>query len=372
MSTSVRYKSDLDTPCLVMDLDVLEQNLQKMQSTADRAAKNLRPHAKTHKCSVLARKQIEAGAIGVCAAKVSEAEALARAGLDGILVTGPVPTPGKVGRLLEILAKTPSMMVVVDHRNSVDLLDAALGERGLSMDVLLDVDVGLNRSGVQPAEAEGLANHILTSKNLRLKGIQAYAGQVQHIHGYDDRKRASHKCLQEAVPVFHKLQAASETCTIFSASGTGTFDIDLTVPEVTEFQVGSYVCMDTQYLAIGSAEDPERFLSFGPALRLLTTVVSGNHEDFITVDAGLKSLYRDGGVPQVMGSGRSGMTYKWFGDEYGKVMCTGGAGVPPVGTVLELVTSHCDPTINLFDRFYLTKGNEVLGDWPIDLRGCSQ
>jgi D-serine deaminase-like pyridoxal phosphate-dependent protein len=130
--------------------------------------------------------------------------------------------------------------------------------------------------------------------------------------------------------------------------------------------------MDAQYLAIGSAEDPERFASFGPALRLLTTVVSGNHEGFVTVDAGLKSLYRDGGVPQVMGSGRSGMTYNWFGDEYGKVTCTGSAGVPPVGTVLEIVTSHCDPTINLFDRFYLTKGSEVVGNWPIDLRGCSQ
>ena len=173
---------------------------------------------------------------------------------------------------------------------------------------------------------------------------------------YEARKTASHQCLQKAVPVFRELQAKVETCTIFSASGTGTFDIDLAVPEVTEVQVGSYACMDAEYLGIGSAENPTRFTSFGPALRLLTTVVSTNQKGFVTVDAGLKSLYRDGGKPQVIGSESSGMEYNWFGDEYGMVSCPGKAEIPSIGTVLELVTSHCDPTINLFDRFYLTRG----------------
>ena len=125
--------------------------------------------------------QIEIGAIGVCAAKVSEAEALVKAGLGGILITGPVPTPGKIKRLTEILAEAPSLMTVVDHQDSVDLLNAALRERGLSMDVLLDVDVGLHRTGVNPAGALELADYILSCEKLRLRGIQAYAGQVQHI-----------------------------------------------------------------------------------------------------------------------------------------------------------------------------------------------
>jgi D-serine deaminase-like pyridoxal phosphate-dependent protein len=373
MSTSVQSKFDLDTPCLVLDMDVLERNLRTMQAAADRAGRSLRPHAKTHKCSALARKQIDAGAIGVCAAKVSEAEALVKAGLDGILITGPVVTATKIERLLNALAAAPSLMTVVDHRDGVELLAAALRERRLSMDVLLDVNVGLNRTGVRPCDALKLADVILAHHpTLRLRGIQAYAGQVQHVRSYEARKAASHQCLEGAGAVFRALQRVTETCTLFSASGTGTFDIDLTVPGLTELQVGSYACMDAEYLAIGSAEDSSRCASFGPALRLLTTVVSTNQEGFVTVDAGLKALYRDGGVPQVFGSDRCGMGYDWFGDEYGRVSCPDNVELPSLGTVLELVTSHCDPTINLFDSCYLTRGTEVVGVWPIDLRGCSQ
>ncbi len=295
-----------------------------------------------------------------------------KAGLRGILITGPVPTPGKIKRLIDILAMDPSLMMVLDHRSCVDRLNVALGERGLSMDVLLDVDVGLHRTGVKPSGAMELAEYILSQENLRLRGIQAYAGQVQHIPSYDTRKTASHQCLQKAVPIFLELQSKVETCTIFSASGTGTFDIDLSVPEVTELQVGSYACMDVEYLDIGSAENDKQFTSFGPALRLLTTVVSTNQRGFVTVDAGLKSLYRDGGTPRLFGGEYSGMTYTWFGDEYGMVTCPDDREIPVVGTVLELVTSHCDPTINLFDRFHLIRGTEVVGLWPIDLRGCSQ
>lgn len=372
MSAEAKTECDLDTPCLVLDLDVLETNLQKMQAVVRCAGKSLRPHAKTHKCSALARRQIETGACGLCVAKVSEAAALVKAGLDGILVTGPVATPQKIDNLLAVLAAAPSLMAVVDHRHGIDLLDAALRAKGLSMDILLDVDIGLHRTGVRPADALELADYILARPALRLRGIQAYAGQVQHIRSYDARKTASHKCLQEGVSVFRALRDVVETCTIFSASGTGTFDIDLAVPEVTELQVGSYACMDVEYLTIGSAEDATNFTSFGPALRLLTTVVSSNQDGYVTVDAGLKSLYRDGGVPQVIGAGAAGIGYDWFGDEYGKVAYPDHVRIPPLGTVLTLVPSHCDPTVNLFDRYYLVRGSEVVGAWPIDLRGCSQ
>jgi D-serine deaminase-like pyridoxal phosphate-dependent protein len=372
MSISLKAKSDLDTPCLVLDLDVLERNLHRMQAAVNHAGRHLRPHAKMHKCSSLARMQIESGAIGVCAAKVSEAEALVKAGIGGILITGPVATPAKIKRMVEILVEAPSLMVVVDHRDSATLLDAALRAKSLSMDVLLDVDVGLHRTGVSPAGALELADTILSCKGLCLRGIQAYAGQVQHIRSYDARKTASLTCLQEAVPLFRELHAKVETCTILSASGTGTFDIDLAVPELTELQAGSYACMDVEYLGIGCAKDDTQFTSFGPALRLLTTVISANQKGFVTVDAGLKSLYRDGGVPEVIGPDYPGMEYNWFGDEYGKISCPDHAALPPIGTVLELTTSHCDPTINLFDRFHLTRGDQVVGVWPIDLRGCSQ
>jgi len=372
MTTAVKYKSDLDTPCLVLDVDVLERNLQRMQAAADGAGKNLRPHVKTHKCASLARKQIQAGAIGVCAAKVSEADALAKAGLDNILITGPVVTPAKIERLVDLLKLSPNLMVVVDHPDNIDMLDTALGTKGLSMGVLLDVDVGLNRTGVKPSDAPALADQIVSRTHLHLRGIQAYAGHVQHIRSYDTRRQTSHRCLQDAVGAFREIRAGVPTCTIFSASGTGTFDIDLAVAELTELQVGSYVCMDAEYLNIGSADDDARFTAFPPALRLLTTVVSANHKGFVTVDAGLKSLYKDGGTPEVIVPEDSALVYDWFGDEYGRISGTDNSELPALGTVLELVASHCDPTINLFDKFYLTRGEEVVATWPIDLRGCSQ
>jgi D-serine deaminase-like pyridoxal phosphate-dependent protein len=372
MTTTEKYKSDLETPCLVLDVDILERNLKKMQAVVEHAGKNIRPHVKTHKCSALAKRQIEAGAIGVCAAKVSEAEALVKAGVENILITGPVVTPNKVEKLVNLLSTASSLMVVVDHPDSIALLDTALRARRMSMGVLLDVDVGMHRTGVRPSDALALAEQIVSCPNLRLQGIQAYAGHVQHIRSYEERKHTSHKSLQEAVHVFRELNTSVPTCTIFSASGTGTFDIDLAIPEVSELQVGSYVCMDTEYLEIESDDKGTRFESFGPALRLLTTVISVNHESFVTVDAGLKALYQDGGKPQVIVPENCGSKYDWFGDEYGKITCADNSKLPSLGAVLELITSHCDPTINLFDRYFLTRGEKVIGTWPIDLRGCSQ
>lgn len=373
MTTAASHTSELDTPCLVLDMDVLEANLQSMQTVATKAGKHLRPHVKTHKCSALAKRQIDSGATGVCVAKVSEAEALVEAGLDNILITGPIVTPDKIARMLDLLVLSPSLMVVVDHPGAMALLETALNIRNLSMGVLLDVDVGLHRTGVRPTEALALAKRIVSSPDLRLLGIQAYAGQVQHIHAYEDRKQASLTCLQEAVCIFQRLRANVPTCSIFSASGTGTFDIDLAVAEITELQVGSYVLMDAEYLAIESAPGSTRAaLPFPPALGLLTTVVSSNQEGFVTVDAGLKSLYKDGGKPRVIESKDSSPAYDWFGDEYGKITAANKAQLPELGRVLELVVSHCDPTVNLFDRYYLKRGETVTGTWPIDLRGCSQ
>ncbi|MEX1328362.1 MAG: DSD1 family PLP-dependent enzyme [Desulfobacterales bacterium] len=372
MAKTRDYKYELDTPCLTIDIDILEKNIAIMQAAADAAGKNLRPHAKTHKCSQLAKKQLEAGAIGVCAAKVSEAEVLADAGVQGILITGPVVTAQKIERLATILKKDSTIRVVVDHPENVHRLDDAMRGRRLSLDVLLDTDVGLGRTGVLPESALELRDHITHASSLRLKGVQAYAGFVQHIPSYPERKKASLECMQRAAALFRNLKEKERTCTIFSGAGTGTYDIDIQIPELTELQVGSYAVMDAEYLNIGVKDNPARFVDFQPALTLLTTVVSVNHPEFVTVDAGLKSLYRHGGSPFVTTPGFTDLRYEWFGDEYGKLICKDGGDLPPLGTVLELVTSHCDPTINLFDCFYITRGKKVVDRWPIDLRGKSQ
>ena len=366
-------KFDLDTPCIVLDLDILERNLDRMQTGAAAAGKNLRPHAKSHKCSALAGKQLEQGAIGICAAKVSEAEVLVNDGVHGVLVTGPVASQKKAARLVKLLRVSPSLMTVVDHADSIELLDRLLANAGLDMGVLVDIDVGLQRTGVPPSRALELAELVLASKHLRLKGIQAYAGQVQHIQRYDERKKASIECMSQAAEVFRQLQAKEASCTIFSGAGTGTCEIDLEIAELTELQVGSYPLMDAEYLAIESARHPEFADLFPAALTLLTTVISASQDTHVTVDAGLKALYRDGGHPQIITAEHCGLRYDWFGDEYGMLSANEKTtALPRLGKVVELVVSHCDPTVNQFDCYYVIRGNKVVDQWPIDMRGRSQ
>jgi len=372
MSEIPQTKYDLETPCLIIDQELLEQNLSKMQKLADKKDKKLRPHAKTHKCITLAKKQIEYGAIGVCAAKISEAEILAKAGVQGILITGPIASDAKIKKIIDILKISPSLIVTIDNKLTAEKLNIELQKNNLKIDVLLDIDAGLHRTGVKPSEALQFCEYLLSLKNLHLRGIQSYAGHLQHIISFKDRKTASRNSLEEIIPIFNKLKSEAEDFNIFSASGTGTFEIDNDIPEITEHQVGSYVFMDAEYLSVESSENSKHFETFKPALRLLTTVVSTNQNGFVTVDAGLKSLYRDGGEPQIITPVFSELKYDWFGDEYGKISYNKNQKAPALGTVLELITSHCDPTINLFDKIYVVKNNKVIDEWKIDLRGCSQ
>lgn len=366
-------KFDLDTPCIALDLDILEENLGKMQASANAGGKNLRPHAKSHKCSTLAKKQLKEGAIGICAAKVSEAEVLINAGVHDVLVTGPVAIDQKVERLVGLLRNCPSLMAVIDHPRNVELLERQLAKHDLCMDVLVDLDVGLQRTGVPPGRALELAALVRASDHIRLRGIQAYAGHVQHIHHYSERWKASIESLKRAAAVFQQLQAIDASCTVFSGTGTGTYDIDLSVPELTELQVGSYALMDAEYLAIESAGHTGPAAYFRPALTLLTTVVSASHNTHVTVDAGLKSLYRDGAYPIVVTAEHAALGYDWFGDEYGMLSAEDKAvTLPRLGTVLELVVSHCDPTVNQFDCYHIIRNGNVVDVWPIDLRGKSQ
>jgi D-serine deaminase-like pyridoxal phosphate-dependent protein len=367
-----RKKLELETPCLAVDLDLLDENLQKMQARVKAAGKSLRPHAKTHKCSTLAKMQVANGAIGVCAAKVSEAEALIDAGLSGVLITGPVAGREKVNRLVSLLGRAPFLMAVVDHPAAAAQLEARLAEKNRQLDVLLDIDVGQRRTGVAPAKAAELARHILSLGRLRLRGIQAYAGHVQHIPRYEDRRAASRDALRKAAAVFNQLRRTTESCTIFSASGTGSARIDLSSEELTELQAGSYALMDAEYLAIESADGSDA-TDYHPALTMLSTVVSGPHGRQVTVDAGLKALYRDGGRPRVLTPEYDRLQYDWFGDEYGKLSTPNRATpLPELGMVLELVVSHCDPTVNLFDRLHITRAGKVVDVWPVDLRGRCQ
>lgn len=365
-------KWKLDTPCLVIDRDILERNIQTMQAHATTCEKQIRPHAKTHKCSHIAQMQMKAGCTGICVAKVAEAEGLVEKGLQGVLITSPVVTDYKIARLMDCLSRDRELMVVVDNAGNAGKLNKAAEKRGLKLNVLVDLDPGMGRTGVPFSEGVAMGQLIANLPSLRLRGVQCYAGHVQHISSFEERCRASLSWMEQAAEVVRQFRQNGLPCDFFTGAGTGTYEIDCRIPELTDLQVGSYTMMDAEYLTIGSSQDPSRFNKFPPALTLLTTVISVNRPDFVTVDAGLKALYHHGGTPYVLNTTGSGFQYEWFGDEQGRIVMPNSSTKLSLGEVLELVVSHCDPTVNLFDVLYVTRNEIVIDIWPIDLRGKCQ
>jgi len=367
-----KSKWELDTPCLVVAEDLLEQNIKTMQAHALSFGKQLRPHAKTHKCSRIAKMQMKAGCAGICVAKISEAEVLGDKGLRSLLLTSPVVTDYKIEKLMNCLSRDPELMVVVDNYDNAKKLNAAAQRREFRLNVLVDLDPGMGRTGVPFAEGLAMGKLIASLPYLRLQGIQCYAGHVQHLASFEERTRVSLNWMKQAAGVWRQFRQEGLPGAIFTGAGTGTYEIDCRIPELTDLQVGSYTMMDADYLSIGSSQDSSRFAEFPPALTLLTTVISTNRPNFITVDAGLKALYHHGGVPYVLHPPGQGFKYEWFGDEHGRIAIAESSPKPAIGQVLELVVSHCDPTVNLFDVLYLTRNQIVVDVWPIDLRGKCQ
>ncbi|WP_419419891.1 DSD1 family PLP-dependent enzyme [Legionella sp. D16C41] len=365
-------KFELDTPCLILDKDKLLYNLQVMQEHALNYHVNIRPHVKTHKCSKLAALQIQHGAIGISAAKVAEAEALIAAGIRHILITSPIVAATKIRRLLHCLKQAPETMVVVDNEENAAALNKAGQAAQIKINVLIDIDPGLGRTGIKPEKALTLGHYIQTCSWLALQGLQCYAGNLQHIKSYEERKRSSLATMQMASDLIKQFRQANLPCSILTGSGTGTYNIDIEASEVTEIQPGSYTVMDVEYRMIGSKENPDHFNTFKPAMTLLTTVISANRTEHVTVDAGTKSIYVDlKHEPRIITP--QGLHYNWggFGDEHGKVTSVNGV-LPKLGEILELIVPHCDPTINLFDKFFLCENDVVIDCWDIDLRGKSQ
>ena len=366
-------KHELDTPCLVMDKNTLKSNLEVMRQHSTRTNVNVRPHCKTHKCSKLAQMQVEYGAIGISAAKISEAEILINKGLSNILVTSPIITPHKISRLIACIQRTPELMVVVDNEKNIFDLNQAGESIKKPIHVLVDLDSGLGRTGVNFEDAVEFGIKINQLKWLNLVGIQCYAGNLQHITSFNARKIQSLSVMEHASDIVKKFRHHGLPCSILTGTGTGTYDIDVEATEVTEIQPGSYTVMDVEYSIIGSKEQSESFSVFKPALTLLTTVISSNRYEHVTVDAGTKSIYVDAvNKPKIIS--HQGLQYDWggFGDEHGKITVLDKTKLPSNGDVLELIVPHCDPTINLFDKFFIVEDGAVVDVWDIDLRGKSQ
>ena len=363
-------KSMLDTPCLTLDINIFEKNLALMHNFVTAAGKKMRPHIKTHKCSEIAKMQLRTdGCVGLCAAKVSEAAELIAAGLSDILITSPVVTDQKIAVLMKCAEDASGIMVVVDNKENADALCRAAAESCLKLKVLVDIDPVMGRTGVAYEDALELGKYIASLPSLELNGIQCYAGHIQHLKFFEQRHESSLSAMRRAAEVYHQFKREGLNCKIFTGAGTGTFNIDCEVPEITDFQVGSYCVMDAEYLQVGGKINPDRFDLFKPALSLQASVISVNQPDFVTIDAGLKTLYyTPHAPPMVLSPAGSGWRYEWFGDEHGRVYFPLGMK-PALGSRIELTAPHCDPTINLFDSMWITRDNVVIDCWKIDLRG---
>ena len=361
-------KSELDTPALILDLDLFEQNLAKMRDFAASCGKKLRPHAKTHKCPEIAKRQLEAGnCAGICAAKLSEAEALADAGIQDILITSPVVAQNKILRLADLNDKISNLQMTVDSEYQVELLAGVFRSRK-PLHVLIDVDPEMGRTGVPFDKALQFGDFISRFPELILDGVQCYAGHLQHITSAAERNAESTRLMQKGAEVFRQLAEKYPTCKIYTGTGTGTSAADVLIPELTDIQVGSYCMMDSEYLAVEHSGP-----AYAPALTLLSSVISANHCGHATIDAGTKSIYVTPGAPaQVIREGAidSDFVYSWdFGDEHGHLTFPASGKMVPSERV-ELAVSHCDPTVNLFDELWIVQGNEVIERWEISLRGC--
>ncbi len=358
---------EIPTPALILDLDVLEANIAAMATWAKEHGVGLRPHAKTHKCATLGGLQLDAGALGLCCSKVGEAEALAAAGIERIAITAPVLTPARIGRLMA-LNRQIELSAVVDEPGNASDLAAAAEAAGKPLRVLIDVDVGTHRTGVTSAAAAvTLAGLIGGCEGLELGGLQGYAGHVQHINDYRIRKVRTERDLQALAEVRDALHQAGCEIDVISGGGTGSHRIDAGMGLLTEVQVGSYVFCDVDYDVVDLTGDRNR--PFDNSLFVDLTVISANHAGFATVDGGYKNFATDGPAPAVAAGAPEGTSYRYFGDHFGRLEFADAAYRAKSGDRVRCVVSHCDPTINLYDRYTCVRGNQVVEFWPIEGRG---
>jgi len=363
-------RDEIPTPALLLDLDRFERNLARMAAHVRRAGKALRPHAKTHRCPEIARRQVAAGALGVACAKLGEAEVMAGAGVRGLLITTEVVPAQAIARLVRLLGEAPDTMVVVDDADNVAALGRAAREAGRRLDVLVDVDVGGRRTGVPPgAPAVALARAVVAERGLRLRGLQGYAGHCAHVVGWKARREASHAAMAPLMETRRLFEAAGLPVDVVAGGSTGTHDIDVELEGLTELQSGSYCVMDLDYRRIGGRQG-EALTEFEMALTVVATVVSVPTADRAMVDAGLKAFSTDKPFPPEAVE-RPGVEYGFAGDEHGRLTITDPSRAPRLGERIEFFPPHCDPTINLYDRIYAVRGRDVEAVWPIAARGRS-
>jgi D-serine deaminase-like pyridoxal phosphate-dependent protein len=352
---------DIETPALIVDLDKLERNIDRMARFSAESGVNIRPHAKTHKCPIIAHKQIDKGAIGITCAKLSEAEVMASAGIKNILIANQVVQRTKINRLAS-LVRLADVMVAVEDPGNIEDLDAAARAKGVTIPVVIEVDVGMNRCGSRSVEETLLlARKIAASPNLELRGLMGYEGHAVFIKDIEERRARCAEANDLLVKHKEALEDAGCEVSIVSAAGTGTYDLAGRNPGITEIEPGSYIFMDTRY---GGIEG----INFEQSLFVLTTVISKKGPSEAILDAGKKAVTEEFGLPRVAGA--PGWELTKLAEEHGFIKATQPACELRVGDKVRLIPSHCCTTVNLHDMYYCCRGEFVEAVWDIAARGC--
>jgi D-serine deaminase-like pyridoxal phosphate-dependent protein len=357
--------SELDTPTLVIDLDALERNIETMARYIRGVPAELRPHEKTHKCPIIAHKQLEAGAIGITCAKLGEAEAMAAAGIRDILIANQVVGEPKVTRLVN-LTKHSDVIVAVESVGNVRHLAEASRSKGTKLNVIIEVDVGNNRCGTAPGEPTlELAREIIKHPSLNMRGLMGYEGFCQAIADIDERREKATKAMDKLVSTRDLLDDKGFSTEIVSAGGTGTHMITAEHPGVNEVEAGSYIFMDTSYRLIEGLD------MYDHALTVLSTVVSTPRPGVTVCDAGRKTITFEPGRPMPLAKGLDGVTYVAASEEHGRLSVREDSGLR-MGDKMEFIVSHCCTNVNLYDQYHCIRDDHLEAIWEITARGRSQ
>jgi D-serine deaminase-like pyridoxal phosphate-dependent protein len=353
--------SDIPTPALIVDVAALDRNIARMAAFFANGPCRLRPHFKAHKTPAIARRQLAAGScIGITCATVSEAE-LVKDLCDDLLMANEIVSPDKCARVA-VLARDRAVTVAIDSIAGIEALAAAARSAGVTIGVLVDVNVGQGRCGVEPGDAAvALARRAASTAGLTLRGVMGYEGHLQPLRDRAERETRTRAAMHELVTTARLIRAEGIPCEIISSGGTGTYDISGRVEGVTEIQAGSYALMDTDYSTVG--------VPFEQAFFVLGTVVSRPSAERCVADCGHKSMTKDHGHPSVHGV--EGASVTALNDEHA-VIAVPASCTLAIGQRIRLIPSHTDPTVNLHDVFYAVEAEQVVDVWPIAARGYAE
>ena len=358
----------LSTPALILDIDRLDANIETMASLCASFGVNIRPHAKCHKSVNIARLQVAAGAVGVCCATIGEAEVMAAHGITNILITSPMVTQDKIARACAMQLAGAQLCLVVDNPANAREISSACMSAEVCLDILVDVDPGMGRTGVTGQKAAiNLARLIEELPSLSYRGLQCYAGHIQHIEPHEERETLALQNLGALKVLCEELRLVGLAPEVVSGAGTGSFEIDGVTGVFTEIQAGSYVFMDKQYNRVLGETGGDGPIFYN-SLFVQATVISNNYQEFVTCDAGLKHFAVDGGVPILADPSKSDITYIYCGDDHGRIIMPSGPQFQ-LGERVEFIVPHCDPNVNLYNHIHCVRGDMLVDIWAVDARG---